>query len=129
MSWSVEVILLIVAICAFLVAPTALIWGWIRFARSPKHKTIFPLLSLFGFVLATCSGLLAIGSTIYAQHIHGFGFYDPLELKILRWGSILSLAGLLFALGGIWRKGPLRWFSIAGALGTLAFWIVVAEGE
>ena len=129
MSCPVEAILLIVAICAFLVAPTALIWGWVRFVRLPKEKAILPLLSLLGFVLATCSGLLGIGSSIYAAHIHGFGFSDPLHMKIIGYGALLSLAGMLFALCGVWRKSSLRWFSVAGALGTLAFWVVVIEGE
>src|ERR1035437_1942395 len=121
--------MLILVICAFSIGPIALIWGWVRWSRRPKMMTICSDLSSIGFILATCSALLAIGSTIYAQRIGGFGFYDPLHLRIIRWGSLLSGLAMLFGLCGIWRKSPLRWFSVASAVGTFAFWILVAESE
>ena len=129
MSKTVDAVMLILVICAFSIGPIALIWGWVRWSKRPKMMTICSMLSLIGFILATCSALLAIGSTIYAQRIGGFGFYDPLHLRIIRWGSLISAVGILIGLGGAWRKSPLRWFSVASAVGMFAFWILVAESE
>jgi hypothetical protein len=91
-------------------------------------ETIPSILSLSGFALATLSAILAVSSIAYAQ-VHRFGFYDPSLMKIMRWGSMLSLAGFLFAVGGAWRKSPLRWHAPVCALGTFAFWVLAAEGE
>jgi hypothetical protein len=120
---------MILIVCAFPIAPVALVWGWISWLRLPKMKTASSVFSLIGFILATCSAVLAIGSSIYAQRIGRFGFYDPLHLRIIRWGSVVSAVGILFGLAGVWRKNPLRWFSVASAVGTLALWILVAEAE
>jgi hypothetical protein len=35
---------------------------------------------------------------LYAHLIGGFPFWDPALLRIYRWGSLLSLAGLIFDL-------------------------------
>jgi hypothetical protein len=112
----------------YLVAPVVLIWGWAWWGVQPKLKTIPSTLSLIGFVLATASAALAVSSAVYAQ-IHRFPYYDPLLLRIFRWGLLLSLAGILFGIGGVWRKNSLRWHTPICALGTLAFWIVAASGE
>jgi hypothetical protein len=53
----------------------------------------------------------------------------PLLLRIFRWGGLLSLAGILFGICGVWRPGPLRWQAPVCGLGTLAFWLLAAEGE
>ena len=47
--------------------------------------------------------------------VGGVPFYDPLLLRIYRWGALLSLAGTAFALIGVWRPGPLRWHAPACA--------------
>jgi len=112
----------------YLVAPVVLVWGWAWWGVQPKLKTVPSILSLIGFILATASALLAVSSVVYAQ-IHGFRYYDPLLLRIFRWGLLLSLAGILFGVAGVWRKNSLRWHTPACALGTLAFWIVAASGE
>jgi hypothetical protein len=72
--------------------------------------------------------VLAASSVAYAQ-VHHFPFYDPLLLRIFRWGGLLSLAGILFGICGVWRPGPLRWQAPVCGLGTLAFWLLAAEGE
>jgi len=36
---------------------------------------------------------------------------------------------LVLGLSGAWKKGSLRWHTPVFALGTLAFWILAAEGE
>jgi hypothetical protein len=59
-----------------LVTPAMLIWGWVRWARRSKSRTLTSLSSLSGFVLATSSTLLAITSLAYA-HVHPFGSTTP----------------------------------------------------
>jgi hypothetical protein len=99
--------------------------GW---AKSPKLRTIASVLSLIGFILATASALLVLLSAAYAQ-IHHFPYYDPLLLRIFRWGLLLSFCGMVFGIGGVWRLSSLRWHAPVSGLGMLAFWIMAAEGE
>jgi hypothetical protein len=113
---------------AYLLAPASLIWGWVRWVRLPKIKTVTSILSFAGFGLASMSALLALLSVAYAK-VHVFKYYDPELMRIFRWGFLLSAAGFIFALGGIWRKNPLQWLAPASAVGTLTFWLVVAAGE
>jgi hypothetical protein len=82
-----------------------------------------------GFVLATASAVLAVSTVIYAHHIGGFPYYDPRLLRIYRWGALLSLTGMAFALGGVWRRGPLQWLAPVCTFGTLLYWFGAASGE
>ena len=125
----VNLIIIVLVILACVIAPGALIWGWISWVRNPHPRTFNAQAALLSFVLATASALFAIGSFLYSVKIGGFGFYDPRLLRILRWGFLLSLAGVLAAVAGVWRKSPLRWLALCSAIGTLSFWICVAEGE
>jgi hypothetical protein len=116
-------------VLAYLVPPTLLVWGWTRWVRSPKLRSIGSVLSLIGFSLATASALLAVLTVGYAQ-IHHFPYYDPLLLRIIRWGVLLSFCGIVFGIDGVWRPNPLRWHAaLISGLAMLAFWIMVAEGE
>jgi hypothetical protein len=112
----------------FLVSPVMLIWGWVRWVKLPRPSTIASVLSLIGFVLANASALLAVLTTGYAQ-IHHFPYYDPLLLRIFRSGLLLSVCGIVFGIGGVWRPSPLRWHSPVSGLGMVAFWIMAASGE
>jgi hypothetical protein len=111
----------------YLAAPVLLIWGWLRWLKTP-NTTAPSILSLIGFVLATVSGLLALSTIAYAQ-IHRFPYYDPLLLRIFRWGALLSAGGLVFGLAGVWRPSSLRWHAPASGFAMLTFWIVAASGE
>jgi hypothetical protein len=104
-----------------------LIWGWARWINHPKLRTVPSILSLAGFVLAMASALLAVSSIAYAQVIHGFRFYDPLLMRLFRWGILLSLGAIMFGVGGVWRPSSLRWHAPVAAIGTLAFWAMAAE--
>jgi len=123
-----QIIVGILIALGYLVTPTALIWGWTSWTRQPKQTTLPAILSLIGFIFATASAILAVSSVAYAQ-VHHFPYYDPLLLRIFRWGGVLSLAGLLFGIGGVWRPGALRWHAPLCGLGTLAFWFIAATGE
>jgi hypothetical protein len=127
-SISTDIIFGILIALSYLVAPVTLIWGWTRWARQPKQRTLPAILSLIGFMFGTASAVLGASSVSYAQ-VHHFPFYDPLLLRIFRWGGLLSLAGILFGIGGAWRPGPLRWQAPVCGLGMLAFWLLAAEGE
>jgi hypothetical protein len=127
-SISVEIIFGILIFLGYLVTPVALIWGWTRWARQPGQRTVLAALSLIGFIFATASAVLVVSSIAYAQ-VHHFPYYDPLLLRIFRLGCLLSLAGIVFGISGVWRSGPLRWHAPVSGLGMLAFWVVAAEGE
>jgi hypothetical protein len=98
-SISIQVMFGILVAIGYFVTPVALIWGWTRWARQPRQRTVPALLSLIGFVLATASAILAVSSVAYAQ-VHHFPYYDPL-----------------------------RWHALICGLGTFAFWLLAAEGE
>jgi hypothetical protein len=124
----VQVVFAILIALSYVVSPVVLIWGWARWTGQPKSRTVASILSLVGFSFATASAALAVSSVAYAQ-IHHFGFYDPLLLRIFRWGFLLSMTGILFGIGGVWRQSSLRWHAPISGLGTLAFWVLAAEGE
>jgi hypothetical protein len=113
---------------AYIITPVSLIWGWIRWGRTPKSETISSILSMVGLILATCSAILAVSSVAYAN-VHAFRFYDPLLMKIFKWGILLSAVGFFIGVGGIWRKNSLRWHSPLSSLGMLVFWVLAAAGE
>jgi hypothetical protein len=102
-TWAIFGILIVLG---YIVAPTLLICGWMRWVRLPKIRTFFSILSLVGFILATASATLALLTVAYAQ-VHHFPFYDPLLLRILRFGFLLSLAGVPFGTAGVWRRNLL----------------------
>jgi hypothetical protein len=112
----------------YVLGPVALVWGWVWWGMRPKKWTVSSILSLVGFVLATASAVLAISSVGYAQ-VHHFEYFDPLLARIIRWGCLLSMAGFVFAVGGVWRRNTLRWFAVASAVGTFAFWFLSAVAE
>ena len=91
MSLSVRLFFLGINVFAYLVGPVTLIWGWLRWSTRPKPRNIPSSLSLIGFVLASASALVGVASVVYAQIIHGFSFYDPRLMRILRWG-VLSVS-------------------------------------
>jgi hypothetical protein len=127
-SISIEIIYGILIALGYLMTPVALIRGWARWTRQPKQCTALAIFSLIGFLFATASSILAVGSVAYAQ-VHHFPYYDPLLLKIFRWGCLLSLAGIVFGIVGVWRPGSLRWHAPLCGIGMLAFWVLAAEGE
>jgi hypothetical protein len=119
---------LLVAV-GYLIAPIILIWGWARWGRLPKLRTVPSMLSLTGFILSTASAALAGSAIAYARAIHGFPYYDPLLLRIFRCGALLSLGGIGFGVAGVWRPSSLRWHAPVSGFCMLAFWIMAAEGE
>ena len=110
-----------------------IIWGWIRWAKQRQQsRTIAPTLSFVGLLLASVSGAFALFLITYGwsggfEHTGGLSSYSPNYGLFYRWvrvGILLSLAGLIFSIGGIWRSGAVRWQAPASALGTLAFWLL-----
>ena len=118
----------ILLILSYVGTPIMLIWGWKRWASQPKLRTIPSILFIIGFIFATTSALLAV-STIALAQVHHFAFYDPLLLRMFKWGFLLSLAGILFGVSGIWRSSSIRWHSPVSGLGMLTFWFIVSSFE
>jgi hypothetical protein len=109
--------------------PIMLVWGWVRWAKRQQPRTLSAAFSLAAFLLATSSALLALAAMIYAQAFGGFPFYDPRLLRIYKWGLLLSLAGTVVAIAGLWKPSVLRWHAPVCALGTLLFWFLTASSE
>ena len=124
-----QVFLFTCATVIYLALPIAIVAGWVRWVRHRTSETPFSVLSLSAFGLATCSAFLAVGSVAYAHAIGEFPFYDLRLLRIYRWGSLLSLGGVIFGIVGVWRRSPLRWYAPVCAAGTLLFWFFAASSE
>ena len=122
-------LLVLYVVLIYLALPAAIIWGWVRWSKRVQPPTLTSVLSVIGFALATASSLLAVSSVLYAHAIGGFGFYDPLLMRIYRWGALLSSSSFAFGLSGVWRPGPLRWHTPLCAIGTFLFWFGAAMGE
>ncbi|MGA6986699.1 MAG: hypothetical protein WBZ01_11655 [Terriglobales bacterium] len=123
-----QVMFVILIAIGYLASPIVLVWGWLRWVRLPKLRTVASTLSFAGFLLATASALLAVATMAYAQ-VHHFPYYDPLLLRIFRWGALLSLGGIVFGIGGVWRPNSLRWHAPASAVCMLTFWVMMASME
>ncbi|HTD24531.1 MAG TPA: hypothetical protein VK738_17870 [Terriglobales bacterium] len=124
-----QAIFVLFVIGIYIALPAVMIWGWVRWTKRREPRTAFSTLSLIGFTLGTVSGLLAISAMLYARAVGGFPFYDASLMRIYRWGALLSLAAMVFAIIGLWRPSPLRWHAPVCAVGTLVFWLAAAAGE
>jgi hypothetical protein len=50
-------------------------------------------------------------------------------MRIFRWGTFLSLGGIVLGTGGIGKRTSPRWHVPVSAVCMFVFWIVAAEGE
>jgi hypothetical protein len=107
-------------------APVLLVWGWVRWVRSPRQQTSWSILSLLSFAFATASVFCAVSLFVYSRSLGGGleHFNDPLFMKMFNCGKLLSQIGIVLGIGGMWRPSLLRWHAPACALATLMFWIL-----
>ncbi|HTW80494.1 MAG TPA: hypothetical protein VME23_13190 [Terracidiphilus sp.] len=126
MSWFMNLFFILLFTLAYLVSPTALVWGWAELThRRPVSQTLPLKLSLLGFLLATSSALL--GLTVILLGLYGtFENFKHTRLfyRSILIGGALSAVGFLFAIAGVSKSHQLRWQAPVGALGTLAFWLI-----
>jgi hypothetical protein len=125
-----EIALIAFIVAVYVVLPAAIVLGWIRFwVRGRTSETWLSRLSPAALGLATCSGLLAVISVVYAHAIGGFPYYDPRLLRFYKWGGMLADGGLLLGIVGCWSRNPLRWYAPLCSLGMSVFWVTAAMGE
>jgi hypothetical protein len=115
----------------YIVAPTMLVWGWARWiGQRPRQWNVSSSLSFVGFVLVTASALYGLWMILYGANGGFRSSYSSYSLdagvlyRFIGRGVVLTLAGMLFGIGGMWRRGPIRWHSPASAVGMLAFWLI-----
>jgi hypothetical protein len=121
-QWLVTVLILSVELAL-------MIWGWVRWWKNPQRRTMRSILSLVGLAFATASILLWISAALYARSIGGFPYFDPRVFRVFRWGGLLSVGAIVFAIGGVWRPNALRWHALVCAAGALFLWFATAAGE
>ena len=116
-------------LCTDIVLPAAIIYGWVRWAKSKAPINGLSALSLVAFALATASALLAFGALLYAHLVRSLPFHDTTLMQTYRWGFLSSLSGFLLGIVGCWRRSALRWYAPVCSLGVVVFWIAAAWGE
>jgi hypothetical protein len=124
-----EIALIVFVIAVYAVLPAAIVVAWIRWVRGKAPETWLSRSSLLALGLATCSGLLAMISLVYAHAIGGFPYDDPRLLRFYRWGGVLADAGFVLGIIGCWGRNPVRWYAPLCALGMSVFWVAAAMGE
>lgn len=107
--------------------PLLIVWGWFCFIRRGHLRDRKSWLPLAALILATGSGLLAVGAMLYARALAGDPYSDPLFMRILALGLMLSLTA--FAAGGLGAayRNPLRWQAPAASLCMFLFWFLAAS--
>jgi len=126
---AIESVLVVVYVVCVVATPVLLVAGWLRWAKLRQRASLLSVFSVIGFTLATLSVLLYVSSILYAHAIGGFPYYDPLLMRIYRWGGRLSLSGLAFGIAGCWRPNPLRWYAPLASVAVFLFWCLAAMGE
>ena len=124
-----QLLMILMALVAFVGAPLAIIWGWVRWAKDSSRSTFWSKACFVGFLLANASICIWIGGVVYAQIIGGFAYYDPRLMKMISIGLWLAFVGVLTSFIGCWRPSVLRWIAPLSAAGALFFWIIAATGE
>jgi hypothetical protein len=107
--------------------PILLLWGWVRWIRSPKSVTVSSLLSLTGLVLVSASALCAAGLFSFARSLGGGleHFDNPLFMGIFSWGKLLARIALILGMVSFWRPSPTRWQTLASSFAILIFWTLI----
>ncbi len=118
-----------IAVATTLLIPALLIWGWIRWAQYDLPRSRSSTFSLIGFSLATASATLALLTHLYARFVRNFPVYDPVLLRVIAAGSLLSILAIAFAVAGAGRPNPVRWLAPICAVGTLMFWLLAMTSE
>lgn len=101
----------------------------LRNKRRKRNNQRWEVSSPISLLVCHCLTLLAVSSVMYSFGVGGFRYYDPRLLKIFRWGILLSLAGIVLGISGVWRPSSLRWHAPASTVGTLMFWIMAVSME
>jgi hypothetical protein len=104
-------------------------WGWRSWTlHRPAILSPGVRCSVIGFVFATLSASLEVGSGLYAQFTD-VPFMDPTLLRIYGVGFLTALLGLGFALWGAGSKSPLRFKAPTLSAILLLLWLGQAMGE
>lgn len=106
-----------------LALPAVIVWGWVRWKRTPASRTVFSKLSFSGFLLANLSVLLAVSWIAFAHSATGSPVFNSLLLKLYSAGLLLAAIGMVLALCGVWRASALRWPGVVCSAGILGFWL------
>lgn len=120
-----EIVVLLIAASPFITIP----WGWNRWFAEDRRWNTPSTLSFAGLLLASLSAFVVIAALVWSGAVGGFPYYGRPLLRMYAAGFLVSLAGFLPGLGGVWRENPLRWHGIACPLGCMGFWLFSAAGE
>ena len=110
-----------------LAGPLMIAWGWFRFVRRGHMRDRKLWLPFAALLLATASSVLALGALLDARAIAGDPYSDPLFMRMLAIGIILSLTAFAAGLLGAAYRNPLRWLAPTASLCMFIFWFIAAS--
>jgi hypothetical protein len=102
--------------------PGVMVWGWVRWIRGNEPRNLWSVLSLLGLSFATASVPVLIASILWVRSIPGYdsAYPDPPGLVLLNRATVcLAVASTVTAVAGAWKRSPIRWHALVGAIGTL----------
>jgi predicted acyltransferase len=105
-------------------SPALVVWAWLTYARAAKSWSVPLAFSLLSLTSATLSSLLAVLFLLHAPKVKGIWIFDPWA-NFLGNGVLISLAAIVLAFCGLWKRHPIRWPALLCAVVGFPFWFGV----
>src|ERR1700743_1289069 len=110
-------VIFLLGLAMYAVVPVTAFAGLRRCIRARSERNWIFLPSFIGFGFGLASALLVFIAIAWGGG--SYRYYDPDLLRFFKIGMLLSLAGVMAGLGGIWKKNLLRWHAPLLSLGML----------
>ena len=121
-------LLSIVYSVVFFVALAALpVWAWVRYFKQPRVPGVLPTMSVGGLALGSLSVLVGVAGFIRQLFDPVLLYFDPVLQRMVGVALMISLLALVFSLFGVWRRNPVRWYSLALSVIVFLMWLGAAS--
>lgn len=114
----------VVELFVYGLSPAAAVWAWLIYVRAAKSWSVSLMFSLVSLILASVSSLLAVLFLLHVPNVKGIWIFDPWA-HFLSNGFLTSLAAIVLAFCGLWKRNPIRWPALVCAVVGFPYWIGV----
>lgn len=115
---------MVVRSLVFVLSPAMVAWAWLLYVRAAKTWNSALVFSMRSLISATLSSLFAVLFLLHAPKVTGIWIFDPWA-NFLGNGVLTSLASIVLAVCGLWKRNPIRWPALLCALVGFPFWFGV----